>query len=141
MVLGQVRDLEAEKQAPDLEKVEAIHATKTAAMIRAAFEAGALTARAPEETRGRMAQAGEWIGLAFQVVDDLLDLESTREQLGKSPGKDLARGKMTYPAAVGVEAARKAAEEMTSRALRLLKPPDRFLEMKELVLYMLRRTH
>jgi geranylgeranyl diphosphate synthase type II len=140
MVIGQMRDLEAEKQPPDLERVTAIHETKTAAMISAAFRLGAITARAPAEEKERIARAGKSVGLAFQVVDDILDIEASSEALGKTAGKDLREGKMTYPAAVGLEASRRAAVEMTDSALALLVPEKKFTLVRDLALYMLKRT-
>jgi geranylgeranyl diphosphate synthase type II len=140
MVLGQMRDLEAEGRDPEIEVVKAIHEKKTAAMIAAAFEMGALSARAPAGMQERMTRAGQWIGLAFQVIDDILDIVATSEQLGKTAGKDHEEQKMTYPAAVGLEASRTAAREMTDRALDELIPPDSFTPVRELALYMMDRT-
>ena len=140
MVLGQMRDLESTRKKPDLEQVRAIHETKTAAMIAAGFAMGAASARAPREVCDRIQEAGRWIGLAFQVVDDILDIESTSEELGKTAGKDEEDAKMTYPAAVGLDAARQAARDMTDRALALLKPEEAFQPVRELVQEMLRRT-
>lgn len=141
MVLGQVRDLETEGAAPDLGRVEAIHETKTAAMIRAAFLMGAVAARADSEVQERMACAGNWIGRAFQAIDDILDIEGSSEELGKTAGKDREAGKMTYPAAVGLEASKKAAKEMTGKALALLEGPEPFERIRDLAVYMLHRTN
>lgn len=140
MVLGQMRDLLGTGLEPDLEKVRAIHSKKTAAMISAAFEMGAITARAPEPVVNRMIEAGTWIGLAFQVIDDILDIESTSEQLGKTAGKDLEEGKMTYPAVVGLDESKSVARDMTEKALNLLKPTETYQQIRELVTYMLHRT-
>ena len=140
MVLGQMRDLEAEHRDPDLEMVKDIHATKTGAMIAAAFELGAVSAYAADEIKKRMAEAGHWIGLAFQVIDDILDIEATTEALGKTAGKDREEGKMTYPAALGLEASRDAARAMTDRALELLVPDSSFANVRDLAIYMLNRT-
>jgi geranylgeranyl pyrophosphate synthase len=140
MVLGQMRDLESAGQDPDLEKVRAIHETKTAAMISAAFAMGAASSHAPTEVCERMATAGRWIGLAFQVIDDILDIESTSEALGKTAGKDLEGDKMTYPAAVGLKAARETAREMTEEGLALLTPEEAFSEVRALARKMLDRT-
>ncbi len=140
MVLGQMRDLLGERKEPEIEKVRAIHEAKTAAMIRSAFEIGAISAGADTDTAGRMAEAGEWIGLVFQVIDDILDIESTSEQLGKTAGKDILEGKMTYPAAIGLDASRTKAKEMTDTALDLLVPKERFEPLREMVLYMLNRN-
>ncbi|MHC4943180.1 MAG: polyprenyl synthetase family protein [Planctomycetota bacterium] len=140
MVLGQMRDLEAEGRDPEIEMVKAIHEKKTAAMIIAAFKMGALSARAPAEVQDRLTRAGRWIGLAFQVIDDILDIVATSEQLGKTAGKDHENDKMTYPAAMGLEASKATAKDMTDRALDELIPPDSFTPLRELALYMLHRT-
>jgi len=141
MVLGQMRDLEAEEQTLPLEKVEAIHATKTAAMIAASFEVGAVSATAEPEIVERLASMGRHVGLAFQIVDDILDVVATTEQLGKTAGKDQAEGKATYPSTIGLEASRREAERQTEAALALV-PDDRdFGMLHELVTKMLSRTH
>ena len=110
-------------------------------MISGAFRIGALSARAPASVRDRLTEAGRWIGLAFQVVDDILDIEATSEALGKTAGKDRAGGKMTYPATLGLEASKERAREMTEEALKLLAPPDAFELIRALALYMLQRTY
>jgi geranylgeranyl pyrophosphate synthase len=141
MVLGQMRDLETEGADPELGMVEAIHETKTAAMLRGAFLMGAVAARADAGMQERMARAGDWIGRAFQVIDDILDIESSSEALGKTAGKDREAGKMTYPAAVGLEASKEAAREMTGKALDLLEGNASFERIRELAVYMLHRTN
>jgi len=141
MVLGQMRDLECEGCKPDLERVKAIHETKTAHMIAVAFEMGALSARADDEVRELMTRAGRWLGLAFQVIDDILDIESTSEQLGKTAGKDQEENKMTYPATVGLAASKEIAREMTEKVLELLVPEESFSPVRDLASYMLHRTY
>jgi geranylgeranyl pyrophosphate synthase len=116
MVGGQVADLQAEGQAPDVERVHTIHAGKTAAMIAASFRLGALAGGAPPELVERLGAAGLDLGLAFQIVDDLLDLDGTTEELGKQAGADAGRRKMTWPAAVGESAARADAAELVDGA-------------------------
>ncbi|MFH1998669.1 MAG: polyprenyl synthetase family protein [Planctomycetota bacterium] len=140
MVLGQMRDLEGMQLSPDLEKVKAIHSKKTASLISAAFQMGALCARASQRVIEQMLEAGSWIGLAFQVIDDILDIESTSEQLGKTAGKDLDEGKLTYPAVVGLDISKSTAREMTQKALNLLTPADTYALIRELATYMLHRT-
>jgi geranylgeranyl pyrophosphate synthase len=112
MVGGQVADLAAEGQAPDLERVHRIHAGKTAAMISVSVRLGALVGGGDDSQVNRLAEAGRDLGLAFQIVDDLLDVESTTEALGKAAGADAEREKMTWPAVVGVEQARTDAREL-----------------------------
>ena len=110
MIGGQVEDLEAEKDEPDgersLTRLEKIHAHKTGQLIRASLAVGGLLSFAPEASLSLLDEYGEKLGLAFQIKDDLLDVESTREELGKETGKDEAHGKMTFPGLLGVEASR-----------------------------------
>lgn len=112
MVGGQVADLQAEGQAPDLERVHRIHSAKTAAMISVSVRLGALAGGGSDAQVNQLAEVGRDLGLAFQIVDDLHDVEGTTEQLGKQAGADAARGKMTWPAVVGVEQARRDAREL-----------------------------
>jgi geranylgeranyl pyrophosphate synthase len=112
MVGGQVADLAAEGQAPDLERVHRIHTGKTAAMISVSVRLGALVGGGAADRVNQLAEAGRDLGLAFQIVDDLLDVEGTTEALGKQAGADAERDKMTWPAVVGVEQARKDARDL-----------------------------
>jgi len=101
MVGGQVLDLLAEGQAPDLDLVASIHRLKTAALIGASVEIGAVLGGAQRPVQARLAEYGRSLGLEFQIVDDCLDETATAEELGKSAGKDRAAGKMTFPACLG----------------------------------------
>jgi len=141
MVLGQMRDLESEGNPCDLDLVGAIHATKTAAMIAASFEIGAVAAGADDDLTRRLYEAGLGVGLAFQIVDDILDVTATTTQLGKTAGKDAIGGKATYPAAIGLDASRREAENRTEETLRLLPDDGSFELLHELVKRMLVRTH
>jgi len=115
MVVGQAADLEGEKHAAELARVEFIHARKTAALIEACCTIGALLAGADEPARRRLSDYGRHLGLAFQIIDDLLDCTQTTETLGKQSGSDAAVGKQTWPAAVGLDASRRrAADEVTA---------------------------
>jgi geranylgeranyl diphosphate synthase type II len=118
MVAGQQLDMEAEGNRRPITRarVEAIHRRKTGALIAAALEVGAVVGGGSTVERRTLRRAGEELGLAFQVVDDLLDERSSREQLGKSVGADRSRGKATYPAAVGSEKAERTAQELIRRA-------------------------
>jgi geranylgeranyl diphosphate synthase type II len=120
MVGGQVADLEAEGKPPDAATLEYIHRSKTAALIRASVAAGALAGGAPEGDVERLRRFGENIGWAFQVVDDILDVEESSAALGKTAGKDEAQEKATYPALYGLEKSRQIAADLASRALREL---------------------
>lgn len=122
MVGGQVADLEAEGQPVDAAALEFIHRHKTGALIRAACEVGAVVGGGTDEQISQLARYGESIGLAFQIVDDILDVTSTAEELGKSPGKDEKAGKATYPQVHGIDEARQRAEELVAAALAELEP-------------------
>ncbi|MBI4569815.1 MAG: polyprenyl synthetase family protein [Planctomycetes bacterium] len=116
MVGGQALDLEAQGRPADRPAVEAIHARKTAALIRAAVVCGAVVAGAPPPARAALSRYGERLGLAFQIVDDILDVTSTPEALGKTPGKDAGARKATYPAAVGLDQSWEAARALAREA-------------------------
>jgi geranylgeranyl diphosphate synthase type II len=109
MIGGQVVDLEAEHKKPDLGMLEYIHRSKTAALITASAVSGGIYAGADRDAVYRLRSFGQSIGLAFQIVDDVLDVTQTSEQLGKTAGKDKTAEKVTYPALFGVgESLRKA---------------------------------
>ena len=116
MIGGQVVDLEAERTRPDVETLEYIHHSKTAALITASVVTGGVYADASQEQVDRLRCFGQAIGLAFQIVDDILDVTQTSEQLGKTAGKDLASEKATYPALFGLETSRKKAAELLAKA-------------------------
>jgi geranylgeranyl diphosphate synthase, type II len=104
LVGGQALDLLAEKEGGDLEKLQTIHRGKTGAMIRVSLELGGISGGGTSFQLDSLQQYGNSLGLAFQVVDDLLDVESTADAMGKRTGKDSSRGKLTYPGLLGVEA-------------------------------------
>ena len=122
MVGGQVADLEAEGKPAEPKMLEYIHRSKTAALIRASLAAGALCAGASEEDAGRIRRFGENIGWAFQVVDDILDVEESSASLGKTAGKDQSQQKATYPALYGLEKSHQIAEELEQKAISELTP-------------------
>lgn len=125
MVGGEIADIEAEDQAPTEERARFIHERKTAALFRASAVMGGLAGGATEEILAALADFGTALGLAFQIVDDILDETSDAATLGKSPGKDRAAGKMSYPAAVGLDASREYARTWADRAKAALAPvPD-----------------
>jgi len=117
MIGGQVVDLEAEHTKPDLKTLEYIHRSKTAALITASVVSGGLYAGGNDGVVEKMATFGKSIGLAFQIVDDVLDLTQTSEQLGKTAGKDTAAEKATYPALFGVDESLKKADALVETAL------------------------
>ena len=116
MIGGQVVDLEAERTKPDAETLEYIHRSKTAALITASVVTGGIYAGASSEQVAQLCSFGQAIGLAFQIVDDVLDVTQTSEQLGKTAGKDAASEKTTYPALFGLEESRKRAGTLLQSA-------------------------
>jgi geranylgeranyl diphosphate synthase type II len=116
MIGGQVVDLESEHQKPDQEMLQYIHLSKTAALIAASVVSGGLYSGGSEDQLKQLRCYGQSIGLAFQIVDDILDVTQTSEQLGKTAGKDLASEKATYPALFGLEESRRRALELLTSA-------------------------
>ena len=116
MIGGQVVDLEAEHKKPDLATLEYIHRSKTAALITASVVSGGIYAGGSATDIARLRTYGQSIGLAFQIVDDVLDLTQTSEQLGKTAGKDAAAEKATYPALFGIEESIRKADALVDRA-------------------------
>ncbi|MDH7600202.1 MAG: polyprenyl synthetase family protein, partial [Sedimentisphaerales bacterium] len=115
MIAGQMADLRAERKGGDLKDLEYIHLNKTAKMFRCATIMGGLCARAEGIQLEALAQYGLDLGLVFQVTDDLLDITGSKQQLGKTPGKDQKAGKLTYPALFGVERSTSIARQLTER--------------------------
>jgi geranylgeranyl diphosphate synthase, type II len=140
MVGGQVADIEAERQPVDGAGLEYIHRSKTAALIRSSIVAGAIAGGGHDEVVGRLRRFGENIGWAFQVVDDILDVEESSAALGKTAGKDRAQQKATYPALYGLEKSRAIAADLEGKARREL---DCFAEranrLRELGQYLVAR--
>lgn len=142
MVGGQVADIEAERKPVDAQTLEYIHRSKTAALIRASVTAGALCAGAASDDVARLRRFGETIGWAFQVTDDILDVEESSAALGKTAGKDLAQQKATYPAMYGLERSHEIARELATKAIDELSPyAERASRLREIAEYLvLRRT-
>lgn len=123
MVGGQVVDMESEgKPDMDLPTVQYIHTHKTGALIKASVVAGALLGGADDKQLAAILRYGEAAGLAFQIADDILDIEGTTEEIGKDAGSDEARGKATYPAVMGLAAAKQEAQAMMDEAMLALEP-------------------
>jgi geranylgeranyl diphosphate synthase type II len=120
MVGGQVADLEAEGKEVTPEMLEYIHRSKTAALIRASIVSGAIAGGASDEDQRRLRTFGGLIGWAFQVTDDILDVEESSAALGKTAGKDQAQGKATYPALFGLKKSHEFARELATRAMETL---------------------
>lgn len=141
MIGGQVTDIEGEKQTPTAELLEQIHRAKTGALLRASVRMGGICAGADEEQSAALSSYGEHVGLAFQIVDDILDVEQSSEALGKTAGKDAAQGKITFPAVYGLEKSKVMAGQQCrlahdalglfgSRALRLHEIADLIVQRK-----------
>jgi geranylgeranyl diphosphate synthase type II len=116
MIGGQVMDLEAEHTRPDAKTLEYIHRSKTGALLTASVVTGGMYAGADHAQVQHLREFGMNIGLAFQIVDDVLDVTQTSEQLGKTAGKDTASEKVTYPALFGIDASLKKADELVLKA-------------------------
>ena len=142
MVGGQVADIEAEGKLINPQMLEYIHRSKTAALIRASIAAGALCAGASPEDVARLRRFGGTIGWAFQVTDDILDVEESSAALGKTAGKDIAQQKATYPAVYGLERSHEIANDLAKKAIAELAPyGDRASRLREIAEFLvLRRT-
>ena len=116
MVGGQCADLGAEGRTPDEGLVRSIHEKKTGSLIAASLRMGAIAVGGEPALVADLGEFGRRVGLAFQIVDDVLDEEGAAADLGKTPGKDRAQGKMTYPAAIGVRASRERAADLVRAA-------------------------
>jgi geranylgeranyl diphosphate synthase type II len=140
MIGGQVVDLEAEHTKPDAAMLEYIHGAKTAALITASLVSGGLYAGADDRAVTHLRAFGKSIGLAFQIVDDILDVTQTSEQLGKTAGKDTAAEKATYPSLFGVEQSERKADELVSKAFaELASFGGRAETLKELARFLVER--
>jgi geranylgeranyl diphosphate synthase, type II len=140
MIAGQVVDLEAEHTHATAEMLEYIHRSKTAALITASLVSGGIYAGAKNSEVEKLRAFGMGIGLAFQIVDDVLDVTQTSEQLGKTAGKDVASEKATYPALFGVEASLEKADALVNDAFQELETfGDRADTLKELARYLVDR--
>ena len=111
MIGGQVHDIEGERQTPTAELLESIHRAKTGALLRASVRMGAIYAGASPAELEALSRYGEHTGLAFQIVDDILDVEQSSEILGKTAGKDQAQQKITFPAVYGIDRSKVMAEQ------------------------------
>jgi geranylgeranyl diphosphate synthase type II len=116
LIAGQVADLEAEGQPIDRSGLRYIHEHKTAAILTTSVRLGAMSANASPKQLSAITKFGRALGLAFQVIDDILDVTQTSEKLGKSAGKDIAAQKATYPAVIGLDKSRAEAKRLTKQA-------------------------
>lgn len=140
MIGGQVNDIEGEGKHPTARLLESIHRAKTGALLRASVRMGAIYAGADGDQLAALTGFGEHVGLAFQIVDDILDVEQSSETLGKTAGKDAAQHKITFPAVYGTERSREMAEEERLAAHLALRPfDDRAQRLRELADLVVRR--
>jgi geranylgeranyl diphosphate synthase, type II len=141
MVGGQVVDMESEgKHEIDLATVQYIHTHKTGALIKASVKAGAILGGADAAELAALTRYGEAVGLAFQIADDILDIEGTTEEIGKDAGSDEARGKATYPAVIGLTDSKLRAVELVEMALESLTGFDHRADpLREIATYIVKR--
>lgn len=141
MVGGQILDVEGEQRTLNLEELENVHINKTGALLRFSIESGAVLAGASAEERAALVEYAHHIGLAFQIQDDILDIEGTSEELGKTAGKDVASDKSTYPALLTLEGAKQKLEEHYQLAVVALEKVDRDCSLlQQFAEYIVKRT-
>ena len=116
MIGGQVHDIEGEGQPPSPELLDSIHRAKTGALLRASVRMGAICGGAAPDQYDALSRYGEHVGLAFQIIDDVLDVEQPSEALGKTAGKDAEQGKITFPAVYGLDQSKRMADAELERA-------------------------
>jgi geranylgeranyl diphosphate synthase type II len=141
MIGGQVNDIQGEGQPPTAGLLESIHRAKTGALLRASVRMGAIYAGADQEQLAELSCFGDHVGLAFQIVDDVLDVEQSSEALGKTAGKDAQQQKITFPAVYGLERSRSMAEQERAAAhVALAGFGERARRLLELADLIVRRT-
>ncbi|HEX7861944.1 MAG TPA: farnesyl diphosphate synthase [Verrucomicrobiae bacterium] len=140
LIAGQVADLEGEGKRISLKELQYIHERKTSALLRCAVRLGGMSANCSEAQLKALSDFGYYVGLAFQVIDDILDVTQTTEQLGKTAGKDVTAQKATYPAILGLEKSKAIALKLTSQAYDSLKPfKGKAVALEALAKYLLER--
>jgi geranylgeranyl diphosphate synthase type II len=142
LIAGQVADLEGEGKKINRAQLRYIHENKTSALLRTSIRLGAMSANATPTQFSALSDFGFALGLAFQVIDDILDVTQTSEKLGKSAGKDAAAHKATYPSVLGLEKSRAEADRLTRQAHDALKPLGKRADMLHLLAnYLLEREY
>jgi geranylgeranyl diphosphate synthase type II len=142
LIGGQVMDLEGEGKALTKRDLIRIHEAKTAALLTSSLRLGAMTANATPAKLEALTIFGYNLGLAFQVIDDILDVTQSTEVLGKTAGKDVAVDKATYPSVIGLDASRKEAAKLTKAAMDALKPfGKKAKRLEEIAAYLLKREY
>lgn len=140
MIGGQVLDIENQAKALDRNKLELLHSMKTAALIRFSVVSAPVVLQSGEVVETAFIEYGSNIGLAFQIVDDVLDVEGTTQLLGKTAGKDSTNQKVTYPSLIGVAESKLLAAELIESAVRVVAPYDRFGYLAAMAHYIIDRT-
>lgn len=141
MVAGQALDILLEGKEGDIEILSLIHQKKTGALITASVRIGGLLANCSYENLDSLTQYGENIGLAFQIVDDILDIEGNIQKMGKSVGSDEKKKKLTYPKLYGIEASKVKAQDLINKAILSLKQFDKKADpLRAIALYLLKRN-
>ena len=142
MIGGQIIDLESEGKAPQRERLEIMDKKKTGCLIKVACLLGCVGSGVFDEEKLSAAESyGESIGLAFQVIDDILDVTSTTQQLGKPVGSDIEQNKATYVSLLGIDECRRFADELTDKAIRSLDAFDGdSTALKELAMSLAKRN-
>jgi geranylgeranyl diphosphate synthase type II len=142
LIAGQVMDLEGEGKKVTAAQLKFIHQAKTAALLTSAIRLGAMSANATPARLQNLTDFGQALGLAFQVIDDILDVTQSTEKLGKTAGKDVAATKATYPAIFGLEHSREEAKRLTEAAREALKPfGEKGARLREMADYLLAREY
>jgi geranylgeranyl diphosphate synthase, type II len=142
LIAGQVADLEAEGKRISVQQLRYIHERKTSALLCCSVRLGGMSANCTPAQLEALTRFGYYVGLAFQVIDDILDVTQTSEQLGKTAGKDTKAQKATYPSIVGLERSRKIARQLTRRAFDSLRGfKGKAVALAALAEYLLRRDH
>ena len=140
LIAGQVADLEGEGKKIPLSELQYIHERKTSALLRCAVRLGGMSANCTDAQLKALSNFGYYVGLAFQVIDDILDVTQTTEQLGKTAGKDITAQKATYPAIVGLDKSREIAAGLTKKAFKSLEPfKGKAFALEALAKYLLER--
>jgi geranylgeranyl diphosphate synthase, type II len=140
LIAGQVADLEGEGKKTSVQQLRYIHERKTSALLCCSVRLGGMSANCTPAQLKALTDFGYHVGLAFQVIDDILDVTQTSEQLGKTAGKDTQAQKATYPSIIGLEKSRKVAAELTTRAFAALKPfKGSAIELEALAEFLLKR--
>jgi geranylgeranyl diphosphate synthase, type II len=142
LIAGQVADLEGEGKKLGVPQLKYIHERKTSALLCCSTRLGGMSANCTPKQLQALSEFGYHVGLAFQVIDDILDVTQTSEQLGKTAGKDVAAEKATYPAIVGLEKSRKIAQQLTDKAFAALKTfRGKAVALEALADYLLKRQN